>query len=305
MKAVICPKYGPAEVLTIKEIPTPEPKKYEVLVKVKAAPVNSGDVRVRGLKVEGFMRFVMRLVLGFSKPRKAVLGTVFSGVVEKVGKDVRQLKVGQEVYGTTGINMGCHAEYVCISEDKVIYNKPKNASFEEAASIPFGGQTAIYFLRKGKIEEINNPKVLIYGATGAVGTAAIQIAKYYGAIVTAVCSSNGKTLTQSLGADEIILYDQEDFTKTTNQFDIFFDCVGKTNKNQCRPLLNQKGVFLSVEGTDIAAEKNEYLEFLNQLFEDNKYKAILDKAYPMDQAVYAHSYVDSGRKKGNVVLTMG
>ena len=302
MRAVICPKYGPPEVLSIQELPKPVPKKNEVLIKIIASTVNTGDARIRGLKVKGFMKFVMRIMLGFTKPRKPVLGVVFSGIVEQVGENASQFKVGDEVYGATRLNQGCHAEFLCISENKVITHKPKNASFEEAAALPFGGQTAIYFLRKGKIAEINNPQVLIYGATGSVGTAAVQIAKNYGAKVTAVCSSKGEELTQTLGADNIILYDQQAFTKVSDRYDIILDAVGKTSKKECAPLLKPSGKFFSVEGLDIASESTEYLNFLRQLFENKKYKAIIDKVYPMDEVVEAHRFVDTGRKKGNVVL---
>lgn len=302
MKAIICPKYGAPEVLVLKNIPSPIPKKEEVLVKIIATAVNTGDARIRGLNVEGFMKLVMRIVLGFTKPRKPILGTVFSGIIEQVGEAVTQFKVGQEVYGTTGFNQGCYAEYLCISEKKVITHKPKNASFEEAAALLFGGQTAIYFLRKGKIAEIKDQQVLIYGATGSVGTAAVQIAKHYGAAVTAVCSSMGRELVQTLGVDNIILYDQEDFTRVSDKFDIIFDAVGKTSKKQCKPLLKPDGRFLTVDGIDIADERTEYLEFLRQLFENKNYDPVIDKVYPMEQVVEAHRYVDTGRKKGNVVL---
>ena len=304
MKAVICPKYGPPEVLTIDEIPKPTPKDNEVLIKVIASSVNTADVRIRGLRVEGFMKIVMRIMLGFTKPRKPILGTVFSGMVEQAGKSVTRFKPGDEVYGTTGLKQGCHAEYLCISENKVITQKPKNASFEEAAALPFGGQSAIYFLRKVGIEEKNNPQVLIYGATGSVGTAAVQIARHYGATVTAVCSSKGKELAHSLGADKIILYDQEDFKKVPDKFDIVMDAVGKTTNKQCRPLLNANGKFVTVEGADIASERTEYLEFLRQLFEEKKYNAVIDKVFPMEQVIEAHRYVDTDRKKGNLVLKM-
>ena len=302
MKAVICPKYGPPQVLTIQELPKPVPKKNEVLIKIVASTVNTGDARIRGLKVKGFMKFVMRLMLGFTKPRKPVLGVVFAGIVEQIGENARQFKVGDEVYGATGLNQGCHAEFLCISENKAITHKPKNASFEEAAALPFGGQTAIYFLRKGKIAEISNPEVLIYGATGSVGTAAVQVAKNYGATVTAVCSSKGKELTNALGADKIIEYDREDYTKVSDKFDIILDAVGKSSKKECAPLLKPSGKFFSVEGLDIASESTEYLDYLCQLFENRKYKAIIDKVYPMDEVVEAHRFVDTGRKKGNVVL---
>jgi NADPH:quinone reductase-like Zn-dependent oxidoreductase len=302
MKAAICPTYGPPDVLQIKEVPNPVPKKNEVLVKNMASAVNSGDVRIRGLKVEGLMKVVMRIVLGISKPRKPILGTVFSGVVENVGESVTEFKVGDEVYGTTGFKQGCHSEYVCIPENKVISSKPDSASFEEAAALLFGGQTAIYFLRKGGIEDLDKPKVLIYGASGAVGTAAVQVAKHYDAQVTAVCGSKGKELTQKLGADQIVLYDQEDVKSLSDKFDIIFDAVGKTSKKDCRHLLNKNGKFLSVEGTDIAAERKEYLHFLSKLFEAEEYVAVIDKVYPIEQIIEAHRYVDTGRKKGNVVL---
>lgn len=302
MKAVICPQYGPPEVLVIQDIPKPTPKKNEVLVRIIASAVNTGDVRIRGLRVKGFMRFVMRLVLGFTRPRNPVLGTVFSGIIEQTGKDVTEFKVGDEVYGTTGFGQGCHAEYVCIPENKVITRKPANASFEEAAALPFGGQTAIYFLRKGHIAELDRPHVLVYGATGSVGSAAVQIARHYGATVTAVCSSRGQEMAQSLGADRVILYDQEDFTLDTDRYDIIFDAVGKTSKKVCKLLLKPAGKFFSVEGMDVAAERREYLEFLRKLFESGHYQPVIDVVYPMDQVVDAHRYVDTGRKKGNVIL---
>lgn len=302
MKAVICPKYGPPEVLEIRDIPRPVPKKNEILVKLVTSAVNTGDVRIRGLRVKGLMKIIMRVVLGVSKPRKPVLGTVFSGVVEEVGASVTQFEIGQEVYGTTGFQQGCHAEYVCIPENKAITSKPENASFEEAAALPFGGQTAIYFLRKGKIDAITNPEVLIYGATGSVGTAAVQIAKHYGATVTAVCSSRGKELVEKLGADYIVQYDQEDFTKVPARFDIILDAVGKTSKTVCKPLLKPDGKFFTVEGTDVADERKEYLKFLSQLFENESYNPVIDKVYSIEQIQEAHRYVDSGRKKGNVVL---
>ena len=302
MKAVICPAYGPPEVLTIKEIPKPTPKKNEVLVKVIASSINTGDVRIRALRVEGSMKLIMRFVLGFSGPRQPVLGMVFSGTVEQTGEAVTRFKAGDQVYGTTGLKQGCHAEYVRVPESKVITQKPESASFEEAAALPFGGQTAIYFLRKGNIEEINQPNVLIYGATGSVGTAAVQIAKHYGAAVTAVCSSKGKELAQRLGSDHIILYDKEDFTQHPERFDIILDAVGKTSKKQCKPLLKPGGKFLTVEGMDVAPERADYLDFLSGLFDSKEYEAVIDKVYPMEDVVEAHRYVDSGRKKGNVIL---
>ncbi len=304
MRAVICTKYGPPEVLEIRRVQKPFPKDNEMLVKVMASSVNSGDVRVRGLVVEGFLKIVMRFVLGFSKPRKPILGTVFSGVIEKAGKNVTSFNAGDEVWGTTGFQFGTYAEYITVSEKSVIAMKPSNASFEEAAAIPFGGLTAIYFFEKAKIERDTNPKVLIYGATGSVGTAAVQIAKNFSASVTAVCSESGQALVKDLGADKIIIYGQEDFTTTPDRFDIIFDAVGKTTKKQCAHLINQGGKYLTVAGLDVAAERKENLELLRSLYEKGKYKATIDRVYPMDEIIEAHRYVDTGRKKGNVVLKM-
>lgn len=302
MKAVICTKYGSPEVLQITMVEKPIPKDNEILVKIIASAVNSGDVRVRGLVVEGFLRIIMRLVLGFTKPRNPILGTVFSGIVEQVGKNVSNFKIGDEVYGLTGFWFGTYAEYICVSDKSVITQKPSNATFEEAAAICFGGQTAYYFLEKAKISKKRNLKVLIYGATGAVGTAAVQIAKYHHAQVTAICSTNGQALVKELGADHIILYDTQDYTKTSERFDIIFDAVGKISKKQCKHLLTNGGIFTSVASLDTASEEIKQLVFLRELFEQGKYNATIDKIYAIDEIVEAHKYVDTGRKKGNVVL---
>jgi NADPH:quinone reductase-like Zn-dependent oxidoreductase len=303
MKAVICTKYGTPEVLKIVEIEKPTPKDNEVLIKIVASAVNSGDVRVRGLVVTGFLKIVMRFVLGFNRPRKPILGTVFSGVIEHTGKNVKGFGNGDEVFGLTGFKFGAHAEYITLSEKNIIAKKPVNATFEEAAAILFGGQTAVYFLEeKAKISEKENPKILIYGATGSVGTAAIQIAKFYNAQITAVCSEAGQNLVKELGVDDIVFYDKEDFTKRTEKFDIIFDAVGKTSKKQCATLLNDKGYYGTVGGLEVAAERIEQLEFLRKLFENGKYKATIDRVYSIDEIVDAYRYVDTSRKKGNVVL---
>lgn len=302
MKAAICTQYGPPEVLEIRDIEKPTPKDKEILVKVMASAVNSADVRIRGLVVEGFMKMIMRLVLGFKGPRKKVLGTVFSGVVEKIGKEVASFKVGDEVFGSTGFQLNAHAEYLTIAESGPVSLKPANASFEEAAAIAFGGQTAIYFLHKAKIRKQNNTKILIYGATGSVGTAAVQIAQSYQADITAVCSSSGESLVHRLGVKKIIKYDQEDFTKHPEKFDIIFDAVGKTSKKQCKQLLNSGGQFFTVGGMDVADEQKAYLDILRKLFEEGHYQATIDRVFRLDEVVEAHRYVDTGRKKGNVVL---
>ncbi|OWY22865.1 NAD(P)-dependent alcohol dehydrogenase [Sphingobacteriales bacterium UPWRP_1] len=302
MKAVICTKYGPPEVLILTQVEKPVPKDNEILVAIKATAVNSGDVRVRALAVEGFLKIVMRFVLGFTKPRKPILGTVFSGIVAQVGSKVQNFSAGDEVYGITGFRFGTYAEYIAVAEKSVITHKPANATFEEAAAILFGGQTAIYFLQKAKIAERVNPSVLIYGATGAVGTAAVQLAKYYHARVTAVCSSNGQDLANKLGADKVILYDKEDLSQIPEKFDIFFDAVGKAPQKQALNMLNKGGSYQTVGGLDVADDKIEQLQLLRTLFEQGSYQATIDRVFTLDEIVEAHRYVDTGRKKGNVVV---
>ncbi len=302
MKAILCEKYGSPEVLHIQEVPKPIPKDNEILVNIIATTVNSGDVRVRALRVEGFMKIVMRLVLGFSKPRKPILGTTFSGVVEGIGTEVSHFKIGDHVFGATGFKFGTYAEYIAVAEESAVVLMPQNASFDEAASLIFGGQTALYFLEKAKISKRVQPKILIVGGTGAVGTAAIQVAKHYGAEITTVCSSGGLELVHNLGVEHAILYDQEDFRKQTNTFDIIFDAVGKTSKNECAHLLKNDGAYITVEGFDVASDSKEQLNQLRELYEDGKYQTVIDKTFTIDEVVEAHRYVDSGRKKGNVVL---
>ncbi len=302
MKAIICTKYGPPEVLKIQEVANPIPKADEILVRIIATAVNSGDVRVRGIKVEGFMKIIMRVVLGFTKPRKPILGTVYSGIIESVGAKVSAYKTGDKVFGMTGFNFGTYAEYIAIKEGGNVSIMPQNASFDEAVSIIFGGHTALYFLEKAKISEKDNPKVLIIGATGSVGTAATQIAKHYGAEITAVCSSEGKYLVENLGVSKIIIYDKEDFTGLTHKFDIIFDAVGKTTKKQCKKLLDKGGIYKTVGGLEYASESQKQLGLIKELWEKGAYQAVIDKTFPFDQVVEAHRYVDMGRKKGSVIL---
>lgn len=301
MKAVICTKYGTPEVLQIQEVSKPIPKESQILVKIVATAVNSGDVRLRSLNVKGFLKVIMRLVLGISKPRKPILGTVFSGVVETVGDKVSKFKVGDNVFGMTGFKFGTYAEYITVNQNSNVIEMPKNATFEEAVAIIFGGQTAIYFLEKAKIAEKVNPKILIAGATGSVGTAAIQIARHHKADITAVCSSEGRKLVSELGVNSIVLYDKENFTKQTEKFDIIFDAVGKFNKKQCEILLNKNGIYKSVS-SGYASETIQQLQLLKELFEKGELKAVIDKTFQMDGIIVAHRYVDTGRKKGNVVL---
>ncbi len=302
MKAVICTNYGGPQVFRLADVPKPTITNKQVLVKVIATAVNSADVRVRGLQVSGFLRIVMRLVLGIRRPRKPILGVVLSGVIESVGSEVTHWKVGDEVFAMTGFGFGAYAEYKALRGDSTIALKPQNASFNEAAAIVFGGTTAIYFLEKAGIATKPQPTVLIYGATGAVGTAAIQIAKSYGAHVTAVCGAAGVDMVKRLGADAVVVYTNEDFTTLSTTFDIIFDAVGKITKSQCKQLLKKDGVYKTVGGLETAAEKAQQLDLLKSLYEAGKYQATIDKVYPLTEIVAAHEYVDTGKKQGNVVI---
>ncbi len=303
MKAIVCTAYGSPEVLKLQEVDKPVPKKEEILVKIVATAVNSGDVRVRSLDVKGFMKLLMRIVLGFNKPRKQVLGTVFSGVVESKGGVVTNFKEGDKVFGMTGFQFGAYAEYMAISQKSNVIKMPRNATFEEATAIVFGGQSAIHFLEKAQIDKRSAQEVLIVGSTGSVGSASVQIANYYDANVTAVCSSNGERLMNELGVKNYVFYDKQDFTKLSAKFDVIFDAVGKTNKQECKELLADGGIYVSVN-KGFASETVGQLEQLKTLFEQGELKAVIDKTFPMDGIVDAHRYVDTGRKKGNVVLTI-
>lgn len=305
MKAVVCEKYGPPEVLKLVEVEKPIPKSNEILVKVMATTVNSADVRIRGLNVPGFlMRLVMRLVLGFTGPRKRILGVVLAGIVEEVGDKVTGFKKGDQVYAATGFKLGADAEYITLAEKSPVTLKPTKASFEEAAALIFGGTTALYFLQKAGIKQRSGQKVLIYGASGAVGTAAVQIAKHFGADVTGVCSSENTDLVKSLGATQVASYDKEDFTKNGQQYDIIFDAVGKKKKQECQTSLVPGGKYVTVGGLDVASESKEQLQLLSQLYDNLEYKAVIDKTFPLEKIVEAHRYVDLGKKKGNVVITV-
>lgn len=304
MKAVICTQYGTPEVLQLRDVPKPKARGQQVLVKIQASAVNSADVRVRGFDVQGMMRIVMRLVLGITKPRKAILGNVFAGIVESTGDHVTRFKVGDRVFGMTGLNFGTNAEYTSVHQNSGVLHMPRNASFEEAAAIVFGGQTALYFLQKAKITQRTNPKVLIIGATGSVGAAAVQIANQYRADITAVCSSDGQTLMSDLGVKKLVLYDRENFINLKESFDIIFDAVGTTNRKHCEQLLTEKGSYVSVL-SGYASESLAQLERLKYLFEVGVLKATIDRTYSLDSIVEAHQYVETRRKKGNVVLKIG
>lgn len=325
MKAVICTKYGPPEVLQIKETEKPVPGENEILVKVYATTVSAADFRVRSFTVPISFWLPARFALGLTKPRNSVLGMDFAGVVEAVGKDVTKYKVGDPVFGLMGHQFGCYAQYLCLSEDwKLvgIASKPANLNFEEAAAIPFGGLTALYFLREANIQK--GQKVLITGASGSVGTYAVQIAKYYGAEVTAVCSTEKMGLVKSLGADKIIDYKKEDFTKSGEVYDVIFEVAGKALFSDCIKSLTKNGTLLHAVAVPAVTIRMKWqsmltdrkmvgggpendaedLIFLKELIELGKLKPIIDSTYPMEQIVEAHRYVESGHKKGNVVVTI-
>jgi NADPH:quinone reductase-like Zn-dependent oxidoreductase len=302
MKAMVCIKYGKPDVLQLKEVEKPAPKEHEILVKIHATTVTSGDCRVRSFNSPLLLWLPMRLVLGLRKPRKPILGVELAGEVVEVGKNVTQFKKGDQLFAMTGMKFGGYAEYICLSEKGTMAIKPENITYEEAASISFGGTTALYFFRKGRIQA--GHKVLIYGASGAAGTAAVQLASYYGAEVTGVCSAENSELVKSLGADHVINYKNEDFTKRKERYDLIFDAVGKLTKNHCKEALALNGRFVSVEGQGIAKVQTEDLFFLKKLMEEGQIKSVIDRRYSLEQVPAAHEYVETGHKIGNVVVTL-
>jgi len=312
MKAIVCTKYGPPEVLQLKEVEKPIPKDNEVLIKIHAASATVSDCIVRSGKVNILLWLPMRIFVGFRRPRKPILGLELAGEIEGIGKDVKRFKKGDQVYAFTGKLFGAYAEYTCLPEDGlcmpadcIMELKPFNVTYEEAASAPSRGTLALYFLKNGNIQ--NGQKVLIYGASGGVGTYAVQIAKHFGAIVTGVCSTTNLELVKSLGADEVIDYTKEEITKRGELFDFVFDAVGKRKSSKlkllCKEALTPNGKYISVDdGTpkiDI-----EYLLLLKKLIETGEIKPVIDRCYTLEQIVEAHRYVDKGHKKGNVVITV-
>jgi NADPH:quinone reductase-like Zn-dependent oxidoreductase len=309
MKAVICNQYGPPEVLQLVDIDKPIPKDHEVLVQVKATTVHIGDTKIRSLSpglgpvTDFFFKPMMRFIVGFKGPRRKILGMELAGVIEAIGKDVTLFAVGDPVFASTEVRFGTYAEYCCIPESGVIAIKPANLSFEEAAPIPNGALTALLTLRKANIQ--HGQKVLIYGASGSVGTFAVQLAKYFGAEVTAVCSTANMEMVKSLGANEVIDYTQEDFTQRSDQYDMIFDAVGKIAPAKRKVSLTPKGVYENVLNLSNNFKlKAEDLNFLKDLCEAGKLKTVIDRQYPLTQIVEAHRYVDKGHKKGHVVINV-
>ena len=323
MKAVVYTKYGPPEVLHLEDIDKPAPQNDEVLIRIAATTATSGDWRARSLIIPRGFGFISRLVFGYSKPKQPVLGSEFAGKIEAVGKDVTRFDVGDLVFGNTELAGGCYAEYTCISQDSTIALKPENLTLNESAALTFGGGTALKYFAKAKLQQ--GDKVLINGASGAVGTAAIQIAKHFGAEVTGVCSGANAEMVRSLGANHVIDYTTTDFTQNGETYDIIMDNVGTAPYSRSKRSLKKGGRLIMVLGTlaellkipwvSLTSNKKllggpvisnaEDIEALRKLAVDGEYKPFIERTYPLEEIVEAHRHVDTGRKRGNVVITIG
>ncbi|MDZ4699302.1 MAG: NAD(P)-dependent alcohol dehydrogenase [Rhodothermales bacterium] len=322
MKAAIYTTYGPPEVVTIAEVPTPVPGDDEVLIRIRATTVSTADWRVRSLSLPAGFGLLARPIFGFTKPRQPILGTELAGDVAAVGKNVTRFKVGDAVFAYPGSKMGCHAEYRCLPEDAPITRKPPNLTYEEAATLSFGGTTMLDFYRRAGLKA--GDRVLVNGASGTVGIAAVQLARHAGAEVTAVCGGRSEELVMSLGATQIIDYTKEDFTRNGRRYDVIVDTVGTAPYARCKGSLAAGGRLLVILGglgallaapfvsmtsdkkviAGPGAERREDIEQLAGLAEAGVLKPVIDRTYPLDQIVEAHRYVDSGRKQGSVVVVV-
>lgn len=322
MKAIVYTRYGPPDVLELKQVEKPIPKENEILVKVKATTVTVADIRSRSFTIPPAFWLPARITLGLKRPKKEILGMELAGEVELVGKNVKKFKPGDRVFAASLAGFGAYAEYKCLEEDGPVAIKPSNISYGEAAAIPIGARTALYFLRKAGIK--SGLSVLVYGASGSVGSYAVQIAKYFGANVTGVCSTANLELIKSLGADKVIDYTAEDFSSTDETYDVIFEAVNKSSFSACMNLLKKNGTYINVTEplpsvqmlwTKLTSNKklllsrnspetSDALNFLKELVEKGKIKVVIDRYYSFDEIVEAHRYVEKGHKRGNVVINV-
>jgi len=326
MRAIITTKYGPPDVLQLQEVDKPTPRDNEVLVKIYATTVTAGDCEMRSLNLPFAYQLMLRAGFGFTRPRNKIPGSEVAGEIEAVGKDVKQLKVGDQVFGSAGMGFGANAEYICLPEVSGVMEggvaiKPSNMTYEEAATVPFGGRDSLHFLRLGNIQ--NGQKILINGAGGSIGTFAIQLAKNYGAEVTAVDSTEKLDMLRSIGSDHVVDYTQEDFTKNGEVYDVIFDVVGKISFSRSAGSIKENGTYLLANHlsqmfqalwTRMRSSNKVVMEaasgtiadlvFLKGLIEQGKLITVIDRTYPLEQIVEAHRYVETGAKKGNLVITV-
>jgi NADPH:quinone reductase-like Zn-dependent oxidoreductase len=303
MKAIVATKYGGPDVLELREVQKPAPKDHEILIKVYATTVSAGDFRMRSFSVPPAFWIPARLALGLTKPKQPIYGMELAGDVEAIGKSVTRFKIGDPVFASTLTeNFGAYAEYKAFPERGMAAIKPANMTYEEAAAVPIGATTALRLLRKGNLQ--HGQRALIYGASGSVGTYAVQLANYFGAEVTGVCSTANLELVRALGADHVIDYTTEDFSTRAERYDLIFDTVAKFPKSQYAKVLAPNGTYVTMAKLD-SKERLDNLIFIKELIEAGRIKAFIDRCYPLEEMVEAHRYVDTGRKRGNVVITVG